>query len=61
MIIDITEDVRQQVLDQIKELRAAKQPEAVRFVLDDIIRKVRKMSLVRVYESSTAYLDRDQK
>ena len=30
MIINITEDVREQVLDRLKDLRNARQPEAVR-------------------------------
>lgn len=48
MIINITERVRQDVLDVLKTERTG-QPEAYQVVFDDIIQRVRKMPIALVY------------
>ena len=49
MIHNVTEEVREDVIAKLKDMRVG-QPEAFQFVYDDIISRMRKLPLARVYE-----------
>ena len=51
MIHNVTEEVRNDVIDHLKDMRVG-QPEAFQFVYDDIIKRMRKLPIARVYEKA---------